>query len=109
MINTADEAKKLLKAICDAEQAVETAKQEASTKEKAYEKAKEDYNSNPTKKLVSPFEIIVVTSKGTKRTFPFPGYPEFEQNITTKITAEKEKQATTIEQKRQQKKKLKKN
>ena len=99
MINTADEAKKLLKAICDAEQAVETAKQEASTKEKAYEKAKEDYNSNPTKKLVSPFEITVITSKGTERTFPFPGYPEFEQNITTKITAEKEKQATTIEMK----------
>ena len=99
MINTADEAKKLLKAICDAEQAVETAKQEASTKEKAYEKAKEDYNSNPTKKLVSPFEITVITSKGTERTFSFPGYPEFEQNITTKITAEKEKQATTIEMK----------
>ena len=88
-----------MKAICDAEQAVETAKQEASTKEKAYEKAKEDYNSNPTKKLVSPFEITVITSKGTERTFPFPGYPEFEQNITTKITAEKEKQATTIEMK----------
>lgn len=49
--------------------------------------------------MVSPFEITVITSKGTERTFPFPGYPEFEQNITTKITAEKEKQATTIEMK----------
>ena len=98
MINTADEAKKLLKAICDAKQAVETAKQEAITKEKAYEKAKEDYNSNPTKKLISPFDITVVTSKGTEKTFSFPGYPEFEQNITTKIAAEKDRQATAIKE-----------
>ena len=49
MINTADEAKKLLKAICDAKQAVETAKQEAITKEKAYEKAKRITTAIPRK------------------------------------------------------------
>ena len=96
MINTADEAKKLLKAIYDAKQAVEAAEQEADDKEAAYEEAKEAYHSNPTRKLVAPFNITVTTSQGTEKTFSFAGYPEFEQGILTQINAEKEKQANTI-------------
>ena len=96
MINTADDAKKLLKAIYDAKKAVATAKEEATEKEEAYNEAKEAYNSNPTKKLVAPFNITVTTSQGTEQTFSFSGYPEFEQGILTKINAEKEKQANDI-------------
>ena len=98
MINTADEAKKLLKAIYDAKQAIEVAEQEADDKEAAYEEAKEAYHSNPTSKLVAPFDITVTTSQGTEKTFSFAGYPEFEQGIPTQINAEKEKQANAIEE-----------
>lgn len=51
MINTADEAKKLLKAICDAKQAVETAKQEAITKEKGLRKSKRGLQQQSHEKI----------------------------------------------------------